>query len=204
MKKIFALAIALVSMAVSMTSCGNDNDMVKELDPANNPAADQQKQEDIKKETESVVEFYLPVTNVQLEMMDMAITYTIDGQSTTIKPEDMTEVAFPEYFVVVKEGVGEPKLLKYIVAGKFTDAQLKNATYERSVNWKEEGLAKYQNEKVNIFINYFCQVVSDDTDTVNQKLGFAYIQSYNMSHKSAADDLFNNMVSFSEKTNMLR
>ena len=177
MKKIFALAMAIVSMAAVMTSCNNDDAEFIEQ-PAPVAAADTQAKQD----REVFVEFYLPTTDVQLEMMDMAINYTIGGETTTITPAEMTEIEFNfTDFPKDNEDMGTPKMLKYRVAGNYTFDQLNDATAERTATWNEDGLAKYQDQKVNLFsyfhihLAYVDQPQSNPSYTGNGILGGATV-----------------------------
>ena len=183
MKKIFAFAIALVSMAAVMTSCNNDEaDYV--MQPAQNTYTNNsnngntQSAEDL---TEQVVEIFLPVTDVQLEVMDIEISFSMPDRTTTITPEQMTEVEFPAR-VPDNDAVGTAKLLKFRVPGTFTMAELKKAAMGRTAKVNEEGVAKYQDQSINMFLGYTCTVTEVGKEAQVNINNFKYTSNVDMSN----------------------
>jgi len=83
MKKFFALAIALVSMAVSMTSCHHhDTDFIEQKAPVAN------QQTEVKKAID--LEFVVMVSPEQMNYMDESYVLEVGSQQMTVKVADMT------------------------------------------------------------------------------------------------------------------
>ena len=157
MKKIFAFAIAIVAMATSMVSCNNDNtDFIEQPNP--NQAVNTTVKKTVEDPVvEGSVSFDLPVTDVQLEMMDIAIRYTIGGKTYTVTTDEMEKgrIADPKADL---QGVGTGILLTYNVPGTFTIDELKDATVECVIQRKEEGIAKYKDQLINVYTGLICNV----------------------------------------------
>ena len=194
MKKIFAFAIALVSMAAVMTSCNNDdNDYI--MQPA--PAAQQESAKDV----EATVNFMLPVTDVQLEMMDIEIRYTIGGKTYTVTTDEMEKGSLDNPTEDLR-GVGNSMLLTYSVPATFTVEELKDATVEYSIERKEEGVAKYQDQLIHVYEGFVCKVKTKYGDQIVG--GYSFLGEVNISDPHNADHLFDNIQLMGTKTNIIR
>ncbi len=199
MKKIFALAIALVSMAAVMTSCNNDdNDYIMQPAPAPVTVAQQEHVKNI----EATVDFMLPVTDVQLEMMDIELRYTISGKTYTVTTDQMTE-AETRMAESESRGVGKAKMLTYRVPGTFYKEELEGATVEYTVQRNEEGMAKYQDQIVNAYAGF------ESVVTYNYGIGSksgSYIRVYgvDLSVEKNIEKLYNNIEEMGESINIVR
>ena len=142
MKKFFTFALAMFSMVAMMSSCDNDDDVIKE-DPEPEP--------------EVVVKYNIclvaPLTDVQLEFMDLAINFTIADISATITPAKMETTSFPLIDEVIKNcnGVGKPSYYIYNIPGEYTEEEVLNGTVEYVATAKPEGITKYINGNFNCF-----------------------------------------------------
>ncbi len=198
MKKIFALAIALVSMAAVMTSCNNDdNDYIMQPAPAPGAVAQQEPVTDI----EATVDFMLPVTDVQLEMMDIELRYTICGKTYTVTADQMVKSSFANPTDDLR-GVGNGMLLTYSIPSTFTTDELKDATVECIFERKEEGMAKYQDQLIHVYVGFVCNV---NTIRGAQTAGhYDFLGDVNISDPENANYLFETFQMMGSKINILR
>jgi len=87
MKKIFALAIALVSMAVSMTSCGNDDaDFIERKAPKQEQSSNNGS-EDINTEFDG--KLYFAAYKSQFENVNNIYTVQVGGETMQVNVEDL-------------------------------------------------------------------------------------------------------------------
>ena len=145
--------------------------------------------------------FDLPVTDVQLEMMDIAIRYTINGKTYTVTTDEMEKgrIADPKADL---QGVGTGMLLTYNVPGTFTIDELKDATVECVIQRKEEGIAKYKDQLVNLYAGF---IRNFKTNYDLQAAGKTdLLGDVNISDPNNLDVLFENLQYYDGKTNILR
>lgn len=179
MKKFFTLAMALFSMAAVMTSCGGDDDPEDITPVVPEP------------EYTYTMAFTLAVTDVQLEMMNMSINYTIDGQTATITPNMMKEIPLVKDLADLDKaahGQGKTKLLSYDVPAEFTKAQLENGTRECVVKRIDEGIAKYRNELVKIGVG-FNTIIYANGDQMPHKYTYNVMGEVSLKEDSNVDYL---------------
>lgn len=144
MKKFFTLAMAMFSMLAIISSCSKSADDSDDNDP---PAPDPQE------EVKYNVRLVAPLTDVQLEIMDIAITYTIEGVSGTSTPAKMETISLPKTEAIFegRTSVGKPTVYCIDLPDEYTAKELINGTVEYVATGKKEGIDKYINGNFNIF-----------------------------------------------------
>ena len=200
MKKIFAFAIALVSMAAVMTSCNNDDaDYI--MQPAPAPVATIHNQ--AAKETKTTIDLMLPVTDVQLEMMSIELHYTICGKTYTVTTDQMTEAEtrMPD---TESRGVGKAKMLTYHVPGSFYKEELEDATAEYTIQRNEEGIAKYQGQFVNLYAGFQCNTTSSDYGIAGKSGSYTRLFGVNLSDEGNINELYNNIQGMGKSIKIIR
>lgn len=194
--------MAIVSMAAVMTSCSNDNDVVNDLDPANKPAARQEVKDE--KPVEAYVDILLPVTDVQLDMMDITVNYTVNGESHSVTPADMEEIAFPNNLTELQPvmGQGAAKLLSYRLNGSFTQKQLQEATIECVSTRNDQGVENHKDDQVNCMVGFFYNITRTDGVAAQLKGYATCLQGIDLTKDNNIDQLFKSYQGFGEKIHM--
>lgn len=146
MKKFFTLAMAMLSMVAILASCSKSDDVTDEPVPAPEPEP----------EVLYNVRLVAPLTDVQLEMMDLTINVTeAGGLSLSITPAKMNKLPLTEFDKYFNElditSVGKPTIYYVDLAGDFTAEELLQGTVEYVATGKKEGIAKYVKGDFNFF-----------------------------------------------------
>ena len=132
MKKFFAFAMAIVSMAAVMTSCSNDEaDFVAQKAPVApttqttthvTPKADKVENEVINETFDGTL--YISATTQQLDLFDNVYTISAGGQTFEVNVADLQETTY------------QPERTAEMMAAyraKYTDGELKTFTYKLPV-----------------------------------------------------------------------
>lgn len=169
MKKIYyILALAMVG-AMSFTSCSKEE--------PENPAEEPEPQEEVKYNVRLVA----PLTDVQLEIMDLTVNYTVGdltGSSTPAKMQTlslpMTEAIFSQ---TAPNSAGKPTVYFIDLPGEYTEEELLNGTVEYVATGKKEGIAKYVNGDFNMYGRpwTFVKPVDEDWDGMDEPEKYEYM-----------------------------
>ena len=136
--------MAMFSMVAIMSSCSKSDDDA-EVIPEPEPQP----------ELKYCVRLVAPLTDVQLELMDLTIKYTLDTQSATIPLDKMQKISLPltEAYLVDKapNSVGKTTVYCIDIPGEYTEEELSKGSVEYIATGKKENYAKY----VNVLFNFF-------------------------------------------------
>ena len=144
MKKILTIAMAMFSMVAILSSCSKSEDDNKEI-----PEPEPQPEKVVKYNVRVIT----PLTDVQREIMDLSINYTLGGISATITPDKMQTMSLPIVEEPFKEAtaVGKPTSYYYDLPDEYTLQELLDGTIEYVATGKPEGIAKYINSTFTFF-----------------------------------------------------
>lgn len=128
--------MAMFSMVAIMSSCSKSEDDA-EVIPEPEPQP----------ELKYCVRLVAPLTDIQLELMDLTIKYTLDTQTATIPLDKMQKISLPltEAFFSknVPNTVGQPIVYCVDIPGEYTAEELSKGSVEYIATAKPEGVAKY-------------------------------------------------------------
>lgn len=126
----------MFSMVAILSSCSKSDDDA-EVIPEPEPQP----------ELKYCVRLVAPLTDVQLELMDLTIKYTLDTQTATIPLAKMQKISLPltEAFFSknVPNTVGQPIVYCVDIPGEYTAEELSKGSVEYIATAKPEGVAKY-------------------------------------------------------------
>lgn len=126
----------MFSMVAIMSSCSKSEDDA-EVIPEPEPQP----------ELKYCVRLVAPLTDVQLELMDLTIKYTLDTQTATITPAKMQKISLPltEAYLLDKapNSVGKTTVYCFDIPGEYTAEELSKGSVEYIATAKPEGVAKY-------------------------------------------------------------
>lgn len=154
------------------------------------------------------VRLIAPVTDVQLEMMDLEINYTIESNSSTFTPNRMKTLSLPKtencFIEAGLTSAGKPIIYYVDLPGEYTQVELLNGTIEYVAKGKKDGIAKYVNSSFNIFgrARTFVKTVDEDWFfDMDNPLNFEAFGDINPPSEAEINELINVYNVFGMKTN---